>query len=101
MSKVSVFTKFSCVEDKEEEAAEVLATLVEASKSAEGVEVYSYHRADDGTYWFFALMSSKEAADSHAENPEIQAAMPKMMEVLDGMPEVYMAEPLAANGLSI
>jgi len=73
MSKVSVFAKFSCVEGKGDEMDAALAAVVAASEGVDGVESYSYHRGDDGTYWFFALMSSMDAAKSHGDRPRATA----------------------------
>ena len=101
MSKVSVFTKFSCVAGKEKELEQALAELVDVVEGSNGVEVYSYHRGDDGSYWFFALMSNREAAEKHGENPKIREIMPKLMKYLAGPPAPDMATPLKAIGLSI
>lgn len=101
MPKISVFAEFSCSEGRDDELEEALEGLVAASGSDSGVEVYSYHRDDDGTYRFFALMKSREAAENHGESEEMRAAMQKLMGLLDGPPRVSMAEPLAANGLDI
>jgi quinol monooxygenase YgiN len=98
MSKVSVFAKFSCKEGKGAEMDEALRAVVAASESVDGVESYSYHRGDDGIYWFFALMTSMEAAQQHAGNEAMQAAMPAMMALLDGPPDMGMTTPVAANG---
>ncbi|MDH3753155.1 MAG: antibiotic biosynthesis monooxygenase [Acidimicrobiia bacterium] len=101
MSKVSVFAKFSCVEGKGEEMDAALAAVVAASEGVDGVESYSYHRADDGTYWFFALMSSMEAAQRHADNEAMKAAMEAFMPLMAGPPDMAMTTPVAANGLDI
>ena len=98
MSKVSVFAKFSCLQGKGEEMDEALRAVVAASESVDGVESYSYHRGEDGTYWFFALMSSVEAAQQHANNEAMQAAMPALMSLLAGPPDMAMTTPVAANG---
>ncbi len=78
-----------------------LKRVVAASESVEGVESYSYHRGDGSTYWFFALMSSMEAAQGHADNEAMQAAMPALMSLLAGPPDMAMTTPLAANGLDL
>ncbi|MCY4663776.1 MAG: antibiotic biosynthesis monooxygenase [Acidimicrobiaceae bacterium] len=101
MSKVSVFAKFSCQQGKGSEMDEALGAIVAASESVDGVESYSYHRGDDGTYWFFALMSSMEAAQQHADNEAMQTAMPALMALLAGPPDMAMTTPLAANGFDI
>ncbi len=101
MSKVSVFAKFTCIKGKEQEMDAALRKIVAASESVEGVESYSYHRDDDGTYWFFALMSSMQDAQNHADNPAMKAAMPALMSLLAGPPDMAMTTPIAANGLEI
>lgn len=101
MSKVSVFAKFSCAEGKGEEMDTALAEVVAASQGVDGVESYSYHRGEDGTYWFFALMSSMEAAQRHGDDEAMQAAMQRFMPLLAGPPDMAMTTPLAANGLDI
>lgn len=101
MSKVSVFAKFSCAEGKGEEMDAALAAVVAASEGVDGVESYSYHRGDDGTYWFFALMTSMEAAQKHADNEAMRAAMAEFMPLLAGPPDMAMTTPVAANGLDI
>jgi quinol monooxygenase YgiN len=101
MSKVSVFAKFTCAEGKGEEMDAALDAVVAASADVEGVEQYSYHRAEDGTYWFFALMSSMEAAQHHADSAAMQAAMPGLMSLLAGPPEMSMTTPVAAKGFAI
>ncbi len=101
MSKVSVFAKFSCQEGKGEEMDAALRAIVDASESVDGVESYSYHRGEDGTYWFFALMSSMEAAQQHANNEAMQAAMPALMSLMAGPPDMAMTAPVAANGFHL
>ena len=98
MSKVSVFGKFSCAEGKGEEMDAALVRVVAASEGVDGVESYSYHCADDGTYWFFALMSSMDAARGHADNEAMKAAMQPFMTLLAGPPDMAMTTPVAANG---
>ena len=101
MSKVSVFAKFSCQPGKGDEMDEALRAVVAASESVDGVESYSYHRGTDDTYWFFAIMSSMEAAQKHADNEAMQAAMPALMALLAGPPDMAMTTPVAANGLDL
>ena len=101
MSKVSVFAKFSCQEGKGEEMDAALRAIVAASESVDGVESYSYHRGEDGTYWFFAIMSSMEAAQGHADNEAMKAAMPALMALLAGPPDMAMTTPVAASGFDL
>lgn len=101
MSKVSVFGKFTCAEGKEEEMQAALVGLVEVSKEIDGIESYSYHKDDSSTYWFFGLMSNAEAAEKHAQNEKMQAAMGAFMPLLAGQPDMGMASVIAAHGLDV
>ena len=78
-----------------------LAAVVAASETVDGVESYSYHRGDDGTYWFFAIMSNLEAMRGHGDTEAMKAAMGPMMALLDGRPDMSITTPIAANGLDI
>ena len=49
----------------------VLASLVEAAGDEQGVEIYSYHRGEGNTFWFFALMT-----DEQAEPPQMSVTRP-------------------------
>ena len=101
MSKVSVFAKFSCVEGKGDEMDAALADVVAASEAVDGAELYSYHRDDDGTYWFFALMSNMEAMQTHGDHEAMQTAMQAFMPLMAGPPDMSMTTPVAANGFDI
>ena len=75
MSKVSMIGSFTCQDGKAEETEAVLAQMVEAARSEPGVEIYSYHRGADNTFWFFALMADMESMQSHGQSEAMQAAM--------------------------
>lgn len=98
MSKVSMFAKFTCADGKGDEMDAALAAVVAASEGVDGIESYSYHRGEDGTYWFYALMSSTEAMQSHSDNEAMQAAMQAFMPLLAGPPDMSMTTPIAING---
>ena len=51
MSKVSMLGTITCQDGKADEMAGVLATMVEAARDEPGVEIYSYHRGDENTFW--------------------------------------------------
>lgn len=59
MSKVSVMGMFTCQDGKAEEMEAVLAKMVEAASGEAGVEIYSYHRGEENTFWFFALRPTR------------------------------------------
>ena len=98
MSKVSMFATFSCADGKRDEMDAALAAIVAASVGIDGIESYSYHKGDGNTYWFYALMSSAEAMQTHADNEAMQTAMAEFMPLLAGPPEVSTTTPVAVNG---
>ncbi len=101
MSKVAVFSKVACKEGSNAELEEAMKDMVAAAETIDGVELYSYHRAEDGSYWFFALMSNMDATMSHGQHPSLQAAMGAAMQAMDGHPEVTLTTPIAAAGFDI
>ena len=101
MSKVSVMGTFTCQEGKAEEVEAVLADMVEAAREEPGVEIYSYHRGEGNTYWFFALMTDGDSMQIHGQSAAMQDAMAAFGPLVAGPPQMTMTTPLAAIGLDL
>ena len=101
MSKVSVIGTLECQDGKADEMEKVLADMVEAARGEPGVEVYSYHRGDDNTFWFFALMADQAAMQNHGQSEAMQAAMAAFGPLMAGPPKMNMTTPIAAVGLNL
>jgi quinol monooxygenase YgiN len=101
MSKVSVMGTFTCQDGKAEEMEKVLASMVEAARGEVGVEIYSYHRGEENTFWFFALMADEESMQSHGQGEAMQAAMSAFMPLVTGPPQMMVTVPVAAVGLGL
>lgn len=101
MAKVSMVGSFTCREGKASDMEAVLSTMVEAARNEPGVEVYSYHRGQDNTYWFFAVMSDEESMRSHGRSEAMQAAMQAFGPLMESPPQMSQAAPVAALGFSI
>jgi len=57
--------KITCKDGEGDAMEAVFADMAAACKDESGLEIYSYHRGDDNTYWFFALMTDQEAMKGH------------------------------------
>lgn len=101
MSKVSVMGTLTSLEGKEAEMEEVLEAMVDAARREPGVEVYSYHRGPDSTYWFFALMSDEQAMRDHGSSDAMREAMAAFGSLAAGPPAMATTIPVAALGLDI
>ena len=101
MSKVSMMGKFECRDGKVEETEKVLAAMVEAAGGEPGVEIYSYHRGDGNTFWFFALMADAEAMQGHGRSDAMQAAMAEFGPLVAAPPQMSVTTPIAALGLDL
>jgi quinol monooxygenase YgiN len=101
MSKVSLMGTFTCQDGKAEEIEAVLGDMVEAAKGEPGVEIYSYHRGDDNTFWFFALMADRESMQHHGQSQAMQAAMSAFMPLVAAPPQMMVTTPVAALGLDL
>jgi quinol monooxygenase YgiN len=75
MGKVTMIGTFTCKDGKAEETDAVLAAMVEAARHEPGVEIYSYHRGEGNTYWFFALMADGDSMEKHGQTDAMRAAI--------------------------
>ncbi len=101
MSKAAVMGTFTCQDGKAEEMEAVLAAMVEAASSEPGVEIYSYHRGEENTFWFFALMADEESMQHHGQSEAMQAAMSAFRPLMDEPPRMSPAIPIAAIGFDV
>lgn len=101
MSKVSMVGTISCQEGKGDEMAAVLADMVEAAKDEPGVEIYSYHRGEDDTFHFFALMADQEAMKNHGQSEAMRAAMQAFGGLMSDRPQMSVTTPVAAIGFEV
>jgi quinol monooxygenase YgiN len=101
VSKVSVVGSFTCREGAADEMEAALTSMVEAAESEPGVEIYSYHRGDGGTFWFFALMADEESMRRHGRSDAMQAAMAAFGPLVAEPPQMTVATPVAALGLDL
>jgi quinol monooxygenase YgiN len=101
MSKASVMGTFTCQDGKADEMEAVLASMVEAAADEPGVEIYSYHRGEDNTFWFFALMADEASMQSHGQSEAMKAAMEGFGPLVAEPPQMTMTTPVAAVGLDL
>jgi quinol monooxygenase YgiN len=101
MSKKTMMGTFTCQDGKAEEMEAVLAAMVEAARGEPGVEIYSYHRGEDNTFWFFALMADDESMQHHGQSEAMQTAMSAFMPLVAGPPQMTASTPIAALGLDL
>lgn len=101
MSKISLLAKLTINEGTNEEFEAALTGLVDASNEEAGLEIYSAHKADDTTYWFFEVYSGDEALKVHGKGELMRPAMKGLGSFLAGAPEITMLSPIVAKGIDI
>lgn len=101
MRKASVVGTFTCQEGKGDQMEEVLAAMVAAARDEPGVEIYSYHRGDGDTFWFFALMADASSMQHHGQSEAMKAAMERFGPLVATPPQMSMTTPVAAIGLDL
>ena len=101
MPKQTMMGSFECQEGKGDAMEEVLKAMVEAARSEPGCEVYSYHRGEGNTFWFFALMSDAASMQQHGQSEAMKAAMEAFMPLVAGPPQMRSSTPIAAIGLDL
>ncbi|WP_423919087.1 putative quinol monooxygenase [Candidatus Poriferisodalis sp.] len=101
MGKATVIGSFECQDGKGDEMEAVLTSMVEAATEEPGVEIYSYHRGEGNTFWFFALMTDAESMQGHGQTEAMQQAMAAFMPLMASPPQMQMTTPIAAVGLDL
>ena len=101
MSKVSMIGTIKCQDGKGDEMAAVLTSMVEAARDEPGIEIYSYHRGPDDTFYFFALMTDMDSMQGHGQSEAMQSAMAAFGPLMAEPPQMSPAAPVAAIGLDI
>jgi quinol monooxygenase YgiN len=101
MSKASMMGSFTCQDGETAEMEAVLTQMVEAAHDEPGVEVYSYHRGEGNTCWFFALMADEESMQKHGRSEAMQTAMAAFGPLVVESPQMTMTTPVAAIGLDV
>jgi quinol monooxygenase YgiN len=101
MSKVSMVGKITCKDGEGAAMEAVFADMAAACKDESGLEIYSYHRGDNNTYWFFALMTDQEAMKGHGQNDAMKQAMAAFGSVMAAPPEMFITTPVVAHGFDI
>ena len=101
MTKVSMIGTITCREGKADEMEAVLTRMVAAASDEPGVEIYSYHRAADDSFAFFALMADESAMQQHGQSAAMQAAMADFGPLMAAPPQMSPARPVAAIGFEI
>ena len=101
MSKSAVMGTFTCQDGKAEQIEAVLTKMVEAAKDEPGVEIYSYHRGEENTFWFFALMADAETMQNHGQRDAIQAAISAFSPLVAEPPQMSVTTPVAALDLDL
>lgn len=101
MNKVTMIGSLECQPGKADEMAAVLTQMVEAARNEPGCEIYSYHRGEENTFWFFALMTDEAAMQAHGQSEAMQAAMEAFGPLMAGPPKMSPAKPIAAIGLDL
>ncbi len=96
---VSHFGSFRCLPGKESEMDAALEAQARAADGAAGFLHYSYHRADDGSYRYFAHFASMEAMQAIGQNDAMMAAVQQFMPLLDGQPDMIVTSPVAVAAL--
>lgn len=101
MGKVTVMGTFACHDGKGEDMEAVVVEMVEAARGEAGVEIYSYHRGEGNSLWFFALMADEETLQRHGQSEAMQAAMSAFAPLVAEPPQMTVTTPVAALGLDL
>ena len=71
---------------KEQELRELLESLIPPTRAEADCVTYALHQGtrDPAVFIFYELWTDQAALDAHLGTPHLQAALPKIPELLDG-----------------
>lgn len=101
MRKVAVMCTFECRAGKVAEMQALLADMVEEAVREPGVEIYSFHRGDENTFWFFALLTDRTSMLQHRRSDVVTAFIAEFDTLVASPPHISVTVPVAAIGLEL
>ena len=83
---LSVVATMRAKEGKEQELRELLESLIEPTRAEDGCHTYALHQGaqDPSVFVFYENWTSQDHLDAHLSTPHLQAALPRIPELLDG-----------------
>ena len=83
---LSVVATMRAKAGKEQEVRDLLESLIEPTRAEADNVTYALHQgtADPAVFVFYENWTSQAALDAHLGTPHLQAALPKIPELLDG-----------------
>jgi quinol monooxygenase YgiN len=100
-SSTVVLAKLTALEGKRPDLVEVLRSMVEATHSEDGTQLYAMHTANDDevTVWFYERYADADALKTHSTSDAMKAVGPHLAGLVAGRPELIMLTDVASKGL--
>ncbi len=102
MSKVALHFKVTAKPGKGDEVVAVLGEMFNGAVDAEpGTLTYVMHRQKDNpdVIVFYEMYADDAAFAAHSQNPVLQAAGPKLGDLMAAPPEMILMEVVRAKGM--
>jgi quinol monooxygenase YgiN len=83
---LSVVATMRAKAGKEQELRELLESLIEPTRAEDGNHTYALHQGaqDPAVFVFYENWTTQGHLDAHLGTPHLQAALPRIPELLDG-----------------
>jgi quinol monooxygenase YgiN len=83
---LSVVATMRAKAGREQELRELLESLIEPTRAEDGNHTYALHQGaqDPAVFVFYENWSTQGHLDAHLGTPHLQAALPRLPELLDG-----------------
>lgn len=101
--KMTVFAKLTAQPGGRAALAEAIDAMFDQVETEDGCEIYSLHEdlADADVLWFFELYTDGEALAEHGRSEAMGRAMTEWGGLLAAAPDIVLAAPARAKGLTI
>ncbi len=102
MSQLALIIKTKCQPGKRDEVRRLWDEYLKPralTNTDQEVIVYSYDLQDENTFYLFEIYSSQQAFEASSKAPWFWDYMKAAGAMLDGQPEVMMANPVFTKGV--
>jgi quinol monooxygenase YgiN len=102
--KIAVYVKLTAPEGKGADLVAAFSELYPGPLDAEpGTELHIIHQAKDDpdVVFFYELYADEVAYKAHSEGAALKAVLPKLAGLVSAPPEMIVAEPQHAKGITV
>ncbi len=98
-----IFTRLEARPGRRGELVEAFTALHDAVAQEPGTIVFAMHESSDepDVLLFYEVYADEYALDEHRGSPAVRSIVPRLADLLAGVPQITYASPLRAKGVAL